>query len=67
MKDAGLVTLVSFILVIIGGLNWLLVGLFRLDIVAMILGENSLLSRLIYIIIGLAAVYLIYMKVTKKD
>jgi uncharacterized membrane protein YuzA (DUF378 family) len=44
-------------LLIIGGLNWGLVGLFRFDLVATILGDMSILSRVIYIVVGIGAVY----------
>ena len=40
-------------LVIIGALNWLLVGIFKLDIVAVIFGNLTWISRIIYTIIGL--------------
>jgi len=58
----------AVVLVIIGGLNWLLVGLFKFDLVAMIFGNYSFLSRLIYIIVGLAALYLLFTvsRYTKK-
>ena len=46
-------------LVIIGALNWLLVGIFKLDIVAVIFGNLSWISRIIYTIIGLCGLYLI--------
>lgn len=46
-------------LVIIGALNWLLVGIFKLDIVAVIFGNLTCLSRIIYTIIGLCGLYLI--------
>ena len=46
-------------LVIIGALNWLLVGIFKLDIVAVIFGNLTWLSRSIYTIIGLCGLYLI--------
>ena len=46
-------------LVIIGALNWLLVGIFKLDIVAVIFGNLTWLSRIIYTIIGLCGLYLI--------
>lgn len=46
-------------LVIIGALNWLLVGIFKLDIVAVIFGNFTWLSRIIYTIIGLCGLYLI--------
>lgn len=49
-------------LVIIGALNWLLVGLFEWDLVSAILGgdshrESSALSRIIYTIVGLCGIY----------
>ncbi|HEX2548595.1 MAG TPA: DUF378 domain-containing protein [Gammaproteobacteria bacterium] len=65
MMNAGTLSFVAWILVIIGGINWLLVGLFGIDIVASIFGA-TILARLIYIIIGLAACYLIYLKVQKR-
>ena len=50
---------VSFILLVIGGLNWLLVGIGGWDLVAMVLGAGSMLSRIVYILVGLSAVYLV--------
>jgi uncharacterized membrane protein YuzA (DUF378 family) len=50
----------AFILVIVGGLNWGLVGLLDFDLVAAIFGKMSALSRIVYILVGLAAVYMIY-------
>ena len=50
---------ISFILVIIGALNWLLVGVFSFDLVATIFGTMSIISRIIYILVGLGAIYLI--------
>lgn len=47
-------------LVIIGGLNWGLVGTFEFDLVATIFGEMSALSRVVYALVGLAATYLIF-------
>ena len=45
-------------LLIIGGLNWGLVGLFQFDLVAAIFGSQSaLLSRVVYILVGISAVY----------
>jgi len=48
---------VALILVIIGGLNWGLVGLFKFDLVAAIFGDMSAISRVIYIMVGVAALY----------
>ncbi|MGI5853856.1 MAG: DUF378 domain-containing protein [Bacillota bacterium] len=48
----------ALILVIIGALNWLLIGLFRFDLVASIFGgQTTALSRVIYSIVGLAGLY----------
>ena len=47
---------VSLLLTIIGGINWLLVGVFQFDLVAWIFGgQAALLSRIIYTVIGAAA------------
>lgn len=45
------------VLLVIGGLNWGLVGLFGFDLVAAVLGEMSLLSRAVYAVVGFCAVY----------
>lgn len=49
---------ITFVLVVIGGLNWGLVGFFNFDLVAAIFGDMSMLSRLIYSLVGLSAVYM---------
>jgi uncharacterized protein len=54
------VDLIALILVIVGGLNWGLVGLFNFDLVATIFGMGSALARIVYIVVGLSAVYMIY-------
>ncbi|OIK12708.1 DUF378 domain-containing protein [Bacillus sp. MUM 13] len=49
---------IALILLIVGGLNWLLVGLFQFDLVASIFGgQDAALSRVVYIIVGLCAIY----------
>ncbi|WP_440946999.1 DUF378 domain-containing protein [Methanosarcina sp. T3] len=57
------VDLIALILVIVGGLNWGLVGLFDYNLVDAIFGVGSTLSRIIYILVGLAALYMIYFTV----
>lgn len=49
--------IVAFILIIVGGINWLLLGLFGWEIGALFGGSAALISRIIYIVIGVAAVY----------
>ena len=56
---------VAMVLLIVGGLNWGLVGLFDIDVVARIVGVMTTASRTVYILVGLAAVYSIYLCVRK--
>lgn len=44
---------------IIGAINWGLVGFFKLDLVNMIFGDMTIISRIIYAIIGLCGLYLV--------
>ena len=46
-------------LVIVGAVNWGLIGLFKFDLVAFLFGSMTLLSRIIYTIVGICGVYLI--------
>ena len=51
---------IALILAIIGGINWLLVGLFRFDLVAWLFGgQTATVSRVIYTLVGLAALWCI--------
>ena len=55
MKPHNLITLV---LVIVGGLNWGLVGAFGFDLVAALSGgQDALLARIVYVLVGLSAVW----------
>lgn len=49
--------IIAILLVIVGGLNWGLVGLFNFDLVAAIFGAMSSLSKIVYSLVGLAAIY----------
>jgi len=51
------IDVLAAILLVVGGLNWGLVGLFNFDLVAKLFGELSLLARLVYGLVGLAAIY----------
>lgn len=51
---------IALILNIIGGLNWGLIGLFKFDLVAWICGgQDSVIARIIYCLVGLAAIWCI--------
>jgi len=56
---------VALALVIIGGLNWGLVGLLSLDLVQVLFGWMPILATIIYVLVGLSAVYMVYFAVKK--
>ncbi len=50
--------IIALVLLIIGGINWLLVGLFEYDLVAAISGgSTAILAKIIYIVVGICALY----------
>lgn len=49
---------VALALLIVGGLNWGLIGLFTFDLIAAILGDMSVLARIVYILVGIAAIWM---------
>ncbi|MBI2121219.1 MAG: DUF378 domain-containing protein [Candidatus Wildermuthbacteria bacterium] len=51
--------LVAMVLVIVGGLNWGLVGLLNVDLVATIFGDMSTPSRLVYVLVGASALLML--------
>lgn len=59
MKNLNAIDYVALVLVIVGGLNWGLVGIFGFDLVAALLGDMSVLSRIVYALVGLSAVYVL--------
>ncbi len=56
---------IALTLVIIGALNWLLVGLFEFNLVDAIFGSLSILTRIIYIIVGIAGLWSIAHTIVK--
>jgi len=60
--------IITQILLIVGGLNWLLVGAFEFDLVAAIFGgQTAALSRIVYILVGLSAIWQIIRLSTYMD
>ncbi|MFC5548967.1 DUF378 domain-containing protein [Massilia aerilata] len=52
---------IAMALLIIGGLNWAMVGLFDVDVVASLFGAGSPATRLVYVLVGISALYSIWM------
>ena len=59
MKNLNILDYAALGLVIIGGLNWGLVGVLHFDLVAALFGDMSSLTRIVYGLVGIAAVYVL--------
>lgn len=68
MNKLSVLDWIALILIIVGGLNWGLVGAFGFDLVAAIFGAMSVVARIVYVLVGLAAIYTIFIlgKLGKK-
>ena len=66
MQKLTVVDIVALVLLVVGGLNWGLIGLGMGNVVEMILGSS--LSKIVYILVGLSAVYVawLWMKLERK-
>lgn len=58
MKSLNAFDWAALVLVIVGGLNWGLVGILNFNLVATLFGDMSALARIVYALVGLSAVYL---------
>ncbi len=61
MNTHYIIGLIAYVLVIIGALNWGMVGVFNLDVIARLFGPGSLGAKIIYILIGVAAIVMLVM------
>jgi hypothetical protein len=60
MQKLNTLGLIALVLVIIGGLNWGLLGFFSFNLVAALFGNSSMISNIIYDLIGLSSLYLTF-------
>lgn len=60
------VDMLAKVLLIIGGLNWGLVGVANLNVVEMIFGSIPILLTLVYVLVGLSALYMLYVMMMMK-
>ena len=62
-----MISILSFIIVIFGSMNWLSIGLFQYDIVAGLFGyQGSIFSRMVYILVGVSACWLLFSVIKNK-
>ena len=58
---------IALILLVIGGINWGLIGIFKWDLVAAIFGDLSMASRVVYTLVGVSAIYIGIMAASGKE
>ena len=59
-KEMKSIDVIVASLLVVGGLNWGLVGILHFDLVATLLGDATMLSRLVYTVVGLCALYQVF-------
>ncbi len=59
-RSLNAVDWIAMVLLIVGGINWGLIGLMNIDLVAVLLGEATVASRVVYMAVGLSGLYAIY-------
>jgi uncharacterized protein len=65
MKNLNTFEWVALVLVAIGGINWGLIGLFNLDLVSTLFGTMSILTRVVYVLVGVSGIYTLVFLSTK--
>lgn len=60
-------TWVAIVLAVIGAVNWGLIGLFDFNLVSAIFGPMSTMSRIVYVLVGLAGLYLVFAAATLES
>lgn len=58
--DMNILDWIAFVLVVIGSVNWGLVGLFKFNLVEAILGSIPILATIVYVLVGISGLYMIY-------
>ncbi|MBW3019715.1 DUF378 domain-containing protein [Candidatus Woesearchaeota archaeon] len=66
MAEKSVLDWIALVLVIVGAVNWGLVGAFDLDLVALLVGRWAVVATIVYILVGLSGLYTIYL-VTKEE
>jgi uncharacterized membrane protein YuzA (DUF378 family) len=67
MKNLNAFDWIALILLIIGGINWGMISIFNIDLVSSLFGAMTILTRVVYGLVGLSAVYTIYILSAKTE
>lgn len=67
MKNLKALDWTALVLLVIGGVNWGMVGAFDIDLVSSIFGAMSTITQAVYVLVGMSALYTIYILSTKTQ
>lgn len=67
MKNLNTFDWVALLLLVIGGINWGMIAAFNIDLVTMLFGDMTVLTRVIFGLVGLSAIYSIYIFTSKVE
>lgn len=67
MKTLSTLDWVAFVLLVVGGLNWGLVGALNFNLVNTLFGTMPAIESIVYSLVGLSAIYVIYVLSTKRQ
>ncbi len=67
MRDLNIFDWAVLVLLVIGGINWGMIGVFNTDLVSAVFGVATMLTRTVYVIVGIAGLYSIYILTTKTE
>jgi len=59
VRSLNIIDWIAILLLIVGGLNWGLMGILELNLISKFFGEMSNITRIIYILVGLSSLYLL--------
>lgn len=65
MKNLNILDWITLLLLVVGGLNWGMIALFNFDLVSSAFGNMTIITRIIYALVGISALYSIYILSSK--
>ncbi len=67
MKNLNAFDWIALVLLIVGGLNWGMIGVFNIDLVSALFGAMTMLTRVVYVLVGASAIYSVYILSAKTE
>lgn len=67
MKNLNMFDWIALLLLVVGGLNWGMIALFNIDVVSSLFGDMTVVTRIVYGLVGLSAVYSVFIFSSKTQ